>query len=107
MLHGVHFFSFGSLSHYFGNSLISFQTDPLSHSKEAITRHSLAIYIVPQNRHVYGLSRRRRKAVRRLMTYPTYLSLKLVTIIIGLLAVISHLPPALAPGRFGAFMKTL
>ncbi|MCE0499092.1 MAG: hypothetical protein LV481_14220 [Methylacidiphilales bacterium] len=41
------------------------------------------------------------------MTYPTYLSLKLVTIAIGLLIFISHLPPALAPERFAAFMKTL
>ena len=41
------------------------------------------------------------------MTYPTYISLRLVTIIVGLLIFLGHLPPALAPERTGAFMKTL
>jgi uncharacterized protein YjeT (DUF2065 family) len=66
-----------------------------------------AIYIGCQNRHAHGLWQKRRKAAPQLMTYPTYISLKLVTIIIGLLVAIGHLPPALAPERVGAFMKTL
>jgi uncharacterized protein YjeT (DUF2065 family) len=41
------------------------------------------------------------------MTYPTYISLKLVTIIVGLIILLGHLPPALAPVPVGAFMKTM
>ena len=41
------------------------------------------------------------------MTYPSYISLKIVAIIIGLLAIAGHLPPALAPGRFGPLLRAL
>jgi uncharacterized protein YjeT (DUF2065 family) len=41
------------------------------------------------------------------MTYPTYLSLKIITIIIGLLIALGHIPPTVAPAKFGAFMRTL
>lgn len=36
-----------------------------------------------------------------------FVSLKIVAIVIGLLSIAGHLPPALAPGRFGPLMKTL
>jgi len=39
------------------------------------------------------------------MTY--FVSLKLVAIIIGLLYIAAHLPPALAPARFGPLLKKL
>jgi uncharacterized protein YjeT (DUF2065 family) len=39
------------------------------------------------------------------MTY--FVSLKITAIIIGLLALIGHLPPALAPARFGPILRTL
>jgi len=39
------------------------------------------------------------------MTY--FVSLKITAIIIGLLSLAAHLPAALAPERFGAFLKTL
>ncbi len=39
------------------------------------------------------------------MTY--IVSLKMVAIVVGLLIAIGHLPPALAPERFGAWMKKL
>ncbi|HUB67125.1 MAG TPA: hypothetical protein VL981_06545 [Candidatus Methylacidiphilales bacterium] len=41
------------------------------------------------------------------MTYPTYITLKFVTIIVGLLMTFGHLPSALAPVRAAAVMKTL
>ena len=40
-----------------------------------------------------------------LMTY--FVSLKIVAIIIGLLSIAMHLPPALAPGKFGPMLKSL
>jgi uncharacterized protein YjeT (DUF2065 family) len=40
-----------------------------------------------------------------LMTY--FVSLKITAIIIGLLALAGHLPPALAPERFGPLLKSL
>ncbi len=39
------------------------------------------------------------------MTY--FVSLKITAIIVGLLALIGHLPPALAPARFGPILRSL
>jgi uncharacterized protein YjeT (DUF2065 family) len=39
------------------------------------------------------------------MTY--FVSLKITAIIIGLLALLGHLPPALAPAKFGPLLRTL